>query len=178
MKQLQLRSGDILIIRKAEKSDAGRIVEYVETISGESDNLTFGPGEFGISVEKETEFLVGISARSNAVYLVAEIDGRIVGSLNFSGGSRPRTAHTGEFGVSVLKEHWGKGIGTELIRHLLEWSKETGIIRKIDLRVRVDNHTAINVYRKLGFVQEGVITRDLLINEVFYDALLMGYHVD
>ena len=44
---------------------------------------------------------------------MAQVGGRIVGTLNFSGGARPRTAHIGEIGVSVLKEYWGKGIGTE-----------------------------------------------------------------
>ncbi|KUO75498.1 MAG: acetyltransferase [Clostridia bacterium BRH_c25] len=178
MKQLQLRSGATMVIRKAAKSDADGIVEYIETISGESDNLTFGPGEFEMSIEKEAEFLDSIATQNNAIYLVAEIGGKIVGSLHFSGGARPRTAHVGEFGVSVLKEHWGNGIGTELIRYLLEWSKETGIIRKINLRVRTDNFNAISVYKKLGFTQEGIITRDLLINGEFHDMLLMGYHVD
>lgn len=178
MKRLQLKNGEELVIRKAEKSDAGSIVEYVNIISGESDNLTFGPGEFGMSVDKEAEFLDSMAAKDNSIYLVAEIGGKIVGSLHFSGGARPRTAHTGEFGVSVLKKHWGKGIGTELIRYLIEWSRGTGIIRKINLRVRRDNHAAIHLYKKLGFIEEGIISRDLRICGEFLDTLHMGYQVD
>lgn len=98
--------------------------------------------------------------------------------LNFSSGSRPRIVHTGEFGVSVLKEYWGNGIGTELISYLINWSKKSGLIRKINLIVRDDNFSAIHVYKKLGFNEEGVITRNLQINGRFYDALFMGYSID
>lgn len=105
-------------------------------------------------------------------------DHKIVGCLNFSGGARQRTAHTGELGVSVLKEYWGCGIGRELIQYLIDWSKETGIIRKINLRVRTDNARGINLYKHLGFLEEGVKSRDFLINGKFYDSLIMGLKVD
>lgn len=50
---------------------------------------------------------------------IAEINEKIVGCLNFSGGPRQRIAHVGEFAVSVLKEYWGNGIGKELIKYLI-----------------------------------------------------------
>lgn len=56
--------------------------------------------------------------------------------------------------------------------------KQLGLIRKINLIVRNDNFAAIHVYKKLGFIEEGVITRNLQINGRFYDALFMGYTID
>ena len=38
-------------IRKAVKSDAASLIEYLNIIGGESDFLTFGPGEFARSFE-------------------------------------------------------------------------------------------------------------------------------
>ncbi|HEY5583389.1 MAG TPA: GNAT family N-acetyltransferase [Ruminiclostridium sp.] len=178
MKELTLKNGKKLIIRQANRSDASEIVECVNRISGESDFLTFGPGEFGIDVEQEEKFLDNISKKDNAIYLVAEVDGKIVGTSSFSGGARPRIAHIGEFGVSVLKEYWGNGIGTELIKYLIEWCRQSRIIRKIDLLVRTDNYSAIHVYKKLGFIESGVVTRGFLIKGVFYDMLSMGYNID
>jgi len=178
MKQAKLINGDIVIIKPAKKSDAIGILDYVNTISSESDFLTFGQGEFIMSVEQEEEFLDNTSRQSNGIYIVAEIGSKIIGTSSFSGGARPRISHTGEFGVSVLKEYWGNGIGTELIKYLIEWSKQSKIIRKINLRVRNDNLSAIHIYKKLGFTVEGVITRDFKIKERFYDALFMGYTID
>ena len=178
MKHLILGNGDSLVIREANGSDANKILEYVNTISSESDFLTFGQGEFIKSIEQEEKHLANSFKQNNAIYIIAKIDDKIVGSLNFSAGTRPRIAHTGEFGVSVLKEYWKNGIGTELIRYLIEWSKQLGLIRKINLMVRNDNFPAIHVYKKLGFIEEGLITRNLQINGRFYDALFMGYAID
>ncbi|MGH4120393.1 N-acetyltransferase family protein [Clostridium sp.] len=177
MNKLILKNGISVVIREARASDANIILEYVKTISSESDFLTFGQEEFVMSIEQEEKYLDDISKQNNAICVVAEIDCKIVGNLSFSGGKRPRISHTGEFGVSILKEYWGNGIGTELIKYLIEWSKQSGLIRKINLIVRDDNFSAIHVYKKLGFTQEGIISRNLQINGKFYDALFMGYTI-
>ncbi|MGL5749084.1 MAG: GNAT family N-acetyltransferase [Paraclostridium sp.] len=178
MKQLKLKTGHNVVIRKVNKSDSKSILEYIDAISKESDFLTFGQGEFGMSIEQEESFIENISKQNNGLFIIVEIEGKIVGNLSFSGGTRQRIAHTGEFGVSVLKEYWGQGIGTKLIEYLIDWGKESGIIRKINLRVRSDNHSAIHIYKKLGFNEEGLITRDFFINERFYDSIFMGFIID
>ena len=78
----------------------------------------------------------------------------------------------------MLKEYWGNGIGEELIRFMIDWSKSSGVIRKINLRTRSDNTRGINLYKKAGFVEEGIITRDMQINGKFYDSLSMGMFID
>jgi RimJ/RimL family protein N-acetyltransferase len=178
MEQIKLKNGNTAIIRNANKSDAMAMLEYINTISRESDFLTFGEGEFDKTIEQEEGFIDNISTQNNALFIIVEVEGKIVGNLNFSGGARPRIAHTGEFGVSVLKEYWGQGIGTKLVNCLIEWSKQSGVIRKINLRVRSDNYSAIQVYKKLGFNEEGVITRDFLIYDRFYDSVSMGLIID
>lgn len=167
-----------VIIREAEKFDAKALIEYLNVIGGESDYLTFGVGQFGRSVEQEEEFIVNALNKENALFIIAEVNGKVIGNLNFSGGQRERTAHVGEFGVSILKEYWANGIGEKLIKYLINWSRHSGIIRKINLRVRTDNTRGISLYKKLGFLEEGIIKRDFLINGEFYDSLLMGLLID
>jgi RimJ/RimL family protein N-acetyltransferase len=178
MKNLILKNGDTVTIRKACKSDGRPMLEFMNAVSRETEFLTFGEGEFDMTVEQEESFIDNISKQSNALLIIAELQGRIVGNLFYSGGARKRIAHTGEFGVSVLKEFWGQGIGKELIKYLIEFCKQSRIIRKINLKVRSDNYSAIHVYKKLGFIEEGVITRDLLIRGDFYDSILMGLSVN
>lgn len=161
-------------IRKANKSDAKAIIDYLNVIAGESDFLTFGIGQIDITIEQEEDFIENSLKNNNALFIIAEINGKIVGNLNFSGGLRKRTAHVGEFGVSVLKEYWANGIGEKLIKYLICWSESSGIIRKINLRVRTDNTRGIRLYKKLGFSEEGIVKREFLINGEFYDSLLMG----
>lgn len=177
MKEISDNNGKV-IIRKAIKSDAKALIEYLNIIGGESDFLTFGIGQFGRSIEQEEEFIENALNKENALFIIAEINGEIVGNLNFSGGPRQRNAHVGEFGVSVLKEYWGNSIGEELVKYLINWSKNSGIIRKLNLRVRTDNTRGICLYKKLGFLEEGILKRDFLINGEFYDSLLMGLQID
>lgn len=167
-----------VIIRKAVEEDAEKLMEYLNVIGGESDFLTFGKGEFGGNIKQEEEFISNALKKENALFIIALINGKLVGNLNFTGGPRERNFHVGEFGISVLKEYWGKGIGEELIAYLIKWSEESKIIRKINLRVRTDNKRGISLYKKLGFLEEGILKRDFLINGKFYDSLLMGLLID
>lgn len=167
-----------IIIRKADPSDAKALVEYMNLIGGESDYLTFGAGEFEKSAEQEREFIESALNRNNALFLVAEVDGKIVGNLHFSGGQRPKVTHTGDFGISVLKKYWGNGIGEELIRRLIRWSKDSKVIRKLNLCVRTDNTRGMALYKKMGFEEEGKERRAFFVDGKFYDSLLMGLLID
>lgn len=178
MKQLKLKNEQILTIRIAKKEDALNLIKYVNKIGGESDFLTFGKNEFDITVEKEEAILESHIDVENKIYLIAVIENEIVGSLNYSGGIRQRTKHTGEFGVSVAKKYWGLGIGKELITYLIDWAKEGHIVKKINLRVREDNELALGLYTKLGFKKEGVISRDFYIDGKYYSSIFMGLEVN
>ncbi len=162
------------IIREARKEDAQTLIEYVNKVAVETDNLTFGLNEFGMTIEDEENFLTQSANHQDALYLLAFVGSQIVGSLSFSPGHRKRIAHAGEFGISVLKSHWGKGIGRGLIVEMINRCRKNGRIRKLNLRVRTDNTRAIALYESLGFVHEGRITRDFQIDGVFYDTYHMG----
>lgn len=166
-----------MVIREALKEDALEYVEYLNKIAIETDFLTFGVGEIITTKAEQVSMIEGANA-VNQLMLVAILDNKMVGGLNYRGGARPRVQHAGELGITVLKEYWGLGIGTELLRYLIDWSKRSKLIRKVNLRVRSDNHRAIMLYTRHGFAPEGMITRDLLIGEKFYDSICMGMQID
>lgn len=178
LKRITLKDGREVLIRKAVKSDASKIIQYVTAVGGESDNLTYGINEFDITEEKEEQIIESINSRDNSIMMLAEIDGEIVSMLFISCGTRPRTRHAGEFGITVKKSCWGLGIGNAMISSLIEWARSTEIIRKINLKVRTDNTRAIALYKKHGFREEGISTRDLYINGSFYDCCIMGFEID
>jgi RimJ/RimL family protein N-acetyltransferase len=167
-----------LTLRPASPKDAEQVLAYLEQVAGESENLTAGPGEFGISLEQEQVFLQQARELPGSLYLLAELEGEIVGTLTFNAEKRPRVQHRGEFGMSVLRKHWNKGIGSRMLAYLLEWARQTQVIRKINLRVRVDNLSAIHLYEKYGFVREGRLTREFYLHGQFVDVFLMGLQLD
>ena len=167
-----------LTLRLALPQDAEQVLAYLEQVAGESENLTFGPGEFGISLEQERVLLQQALDTPTSLYLLAEIEGDIVGTLTFSTQKRPRVQHGGEFGMSVLRNYWNVGIGARMLAYLLEWARNTHVIRKLNLRVRVDNLAAIHLYEKYGFVREGHRTREFYLRGQFVDVFLMGLPLD
>lgn len=178
MERVQLKDGRVLTVRRVRKEDAEDVIEYLHRICRESDYLTFGPGELTITVKEEESRLEATAKAENQLMLVALVDGKIAGSVGFTGGGRMRIRHVGEFGISVLRAYWGLGVGTYLLDSLIRWAKEGKVIRKINLRVRSDNERGINLYKKFGFAEEGVQTRDFFIQGKFYDSIRMGLHID
>jgi RimJ/RimL family protein N-acetyltransferase len=173
-----LRDGRTVLIRRAVTEDAAAILAYLRTVGGETINLTFGPEGPGISEEEERDYLDRVGVADNSLAIVALAGGRIVGSLTFDGGRRPRLRHAGEFGISALQEYAGQGLGRALIEYMLDWARRSGVVRKINLKVRPDNSPAIRLYERMGWVHEGRTTRDTLIDGEFTDCLLMGLTVD
>jgi len=169
-----LKDGRVLLVREAEAEDARALLDYVQAVSAESDFLSFGSGEFELGEAEEAEFLRACRASDNQVYLVASIEEEIVGALTFSGGRRRRTRHAGEFGLSVRGEHWGLGIGGIMLDTLLAWARDSGIVTKINLRVRADNARAIRLYESRRFVKEGTIRKAFFVEGRYYDHLCMG----
>lgn len=170
----RIEDGRELLIREAAVADAAVILEHVEHISGESDFLTIGPGEFGLTVEQEEEYLRDSRRSDNKLYLIALIDNDLVGALSFSAGTRTRVRHSGELAMSVRKPHWGLGLGSRLLEALIGWAKDGHIVKKINLRVRTDNHRAIQLYKGKGFVVEGLITKAIFMDDHYYDYYWMG----
>ena len=170
--------GRVVRIRPATVADAEAILAHLRTAGGETDFLTFGAEGPGRSVEEERESLRATAASDNRFHVVAERDGTIIGAITFFGGTRLRLRHVGEFGISVLRESWGLGLGRRMLEMLIDWAARGGVIRKINLGVAPSNTRAIALYESLGFVVEGRMTRSVAVNGVLDDTLLMGLPID
>jgi L-phenylalanine/L-methionine N-acetyltransferase len=110
---------------------------------------------------------------ANDHVLVAEIDGRVIGyaGLHVREGKR---RHSAWLGIAVHDEFAGRGAGLALMRGLLELAdKWLGLLR-VDLEANADNERAIAMYRRFGFVDEGVMKKAYFIDGAYVDALLMA----
>jgi L-phenylalanine/L-methionine N-acetyltransferase len=97
-----------------------------------------------------------LAATSNHISrYVAEIEGEIVGELGFEVYEQPRRRHVASFGMGVKDSYQGRGVGSALINAMLELTDKWMNIKRIELTVYTDNHAAIGLYKKFGFVIEG-----------------------
>jgi L-phenylalanine/L-methionine N-acetyltransferase len=85
-----------------------------------------------------------------------------------------RTRHVASLGMCVAPAWWGRGVGTELMRRLLDWADHWAGLLRIELGVFSDNARAIALYRKFGFELEGTQRAWALREGVFTDSLMMA----
>lgn len=173
-----LKDGSALHVREANWQDAERIIQYVKAVGDESENLTFTSKDFNKTISEEVKIINDYQKTPNKIFIIAEADGQIVGQLDVAASHKPRLYHVGEFGISVRKSHWGLGVGAALMQSMVDWAKQTGIIRKLNLMVRADNEKAQGLYKKFGFEYEGTNRRDMIINGQMHDAHYMGLLID
>ena len=161
-------------IRSAGEQDARSLSEVRVQIDGETENLDREQGEAYIDETGFKQIIKEDSERSNHLFLVAVVNDRIVGFSRCEGNPLKRTSHKVEFGVCVLKEYWGYGIGKKLLEESVQWADANGI-KKINLNVLETNDKAIKLYQKYGFEVEGILQKDKRLSDGnYYHTVLMG----
>lgn len=162
-------------IREASPDDAEQMVAHMARIGHELDNnVLLTPGEFKLSVEEEREKIAELADADNAVWLVAEVDGQIIGVLDCRGGRRAANRHSGGLGISVRKDWRNRGVGTALMEALIDWARANPVITRLELEVFTHNARAIHLYEKLGFQIEGCKRRAYFKDGRYVDAYLMA----
>ncbi len=83
--------------------------------------------------------------------LVAEVDGKVAGAVwvGISESYGHMDDQTPSFSISLYKGYRNRGIGTELMRRMLELLKAKGY-KRTSLGVNKDNY-AVRMYQKVGF---------------------------
>jgi RimJ/RimL family protein N-acetyltransferase len=154
------------VLRCPTQSDAIKLSKLRVEIDGETENLDRESGE-GLLTPKDFEKLINEDS-------IAEVDGKIVGFARCEGNKLSRFRHKAEFGICISKEYWGNGIGKVLIENILMWADTVGI-EKISLTVVQTNTKAIQLYKRYGFVEEGILIKDRLHKDGnYYNTVIMG----
>ncbi|WP_313133705.1 GNAT family N-acetyltransferase [Anaerocolumna sp.] len=167
-----------ILIKKAVEEDAEAIINYLNIVGGESDNLLFGKNEFYMTIEEEQKFIKDFNGSLNSIMLLAKDNGNIVAVGSLSAFGRKRISHRGEIAISVKKEYWNKGIGSAMMKELIQFGREKAKLSVIQLTVKADNENAIQLYKKFGFKQIGYYEKFFHIDGKFYDAYFMNLYLD
>lgn len=176
--KVKLESGLEVIVRSATQKDAAALLDLSKGVIGEEIYQLTSGAEFQMTIDAEEKWIESHRLNPNHIILVIEMNSKIVALLDFSNGRRQRIAHTGEFGMSVEKSVRDQGIGSLLLRVLIDWATQNKTIEKIGLCVHSNNERAIALYKKMGFEIEGMRKRDLKYgHEQYVDTIIMGRFV-
>lgn len=163
-------------IRQLREEDAQAALNYLNEVAGETDFLSFGKGELKITVEQEMVYINRVNEMKNSLLLSAWDKDELVaiGSVNELSG---RFSHRVEYGISVKKNYWRKGIAREITKQLINFAKENEVITVIQLQVSAENERAISLYKNFGFKEIGIYEKFFKINQNYYDAILMNLYL-
>ncbi|RYL86839.1 GNAT family N-acetyltransferase [Sporolactobacillus sp. THM19-2] len=166
--------GTSYIIRSAIPEDARDLSDIRVHIDGETENMDRERGEAFIDEQGFEELIKKDSENKRNLFLVAVVHDRIVGFSRCEGSQLKRFAHQVEFGVGIIKDYWGRGIGTNLLKESIAWADSNGI-KKINLNVLETNDKAIRLYKRFGFETEGILKKDKRLSDgKYYSTIVMG----
>lgn len=127
-----------------------------------------------LKIEKESfatpwtrnSFLIELNENKLARYIVAEVDGKILGY----GGMWFILNESHITNIAVLKDYRGQGVGNRILEGLIWYCIKEGI-ESMTLEVRKSNIVAQNLYKKYGFIDSG--TRPGYYSDTKEDAMIM-----
>ena len=169
-----LTDGEKVLLRPIDKKDLSKTLAWrndpliVEKILGYQFPLTEDMEENwyqGVGfVEFPSKIIFAIDLKS---------DNSLVGYTHLS--KIDWISRTCFFGIVIGdQESQKKGYGTDAMHSLLRYAFNTINLRKICLEVVSYNHEAFNLYKKIGFTEEGRLRKQIFINNEYHDVYLMG----
>jgi L-phenylalanine/L-methionine N-acetyltransferase len=107
--------------------------------------------------------------------LVAEKGGEVVGSAGMHPvGAALRRRHAMLIGISVAREAQRQGVGSALMAAMCGYADHWAGVLRMELTVYADNEPALALYRKFGFVVEGMHRAYAMRDGQYVDACCMA----
>lgn len=143
----------------------------------------YEPGEFKINDQVREAFSNRFSRSLGEVswekIFVCWDDDEIIGHALLRGHRNKFRLHRSTLMMGVEAEHISKGLGTKLLRSIIDWAEKQNTIEYIDLSVFSVNIPAIKLYKKFNFTEKCTV-RDAyridrkVIDEVFMELKIIG----
>ena len=162
-----------LTIRRAVQADAAGIVAVLEVIASERIHSAI---DRAWTVDEEPRYIEGLSERE-AIHVAMDERDRIVGLQILDRWSTLGSmAHVGQVGTFVLPEWRGRGAGRALWTVTSVFASNAAY-RKLVIQVRGSNMAAQAFYQRLGFRDCGRLARQVILDGVEDDEVLMEWFV-
>ena len=170
-KAFKAKDGRNVVLRSVKWEDLDDLIEFIDSLADEGADILRTER---VTREEEAEWLGGRLARidkGELIDAVAEVEGKIVANSEV----QKRTgmmSHIGDLGIGIKSGYRGIGIGTEIMKTLIEESRHAG------LRILVLDHFATNkparaLYEKTGFRESGRISGGICKNGKYVDLIRM-----
>ncbi len=173
-KRVKIKDGRTIVIRRPKMSDAKQLREYVNSLIDEDALIKINERQ---SLKQETGWLKGVlkDVRKNKKHaLLAECNGEVISVIELRKGMW-RQSHVASIAIGVKKGYRRLGVGTIMMKTLLEIGKKDKGIKVIFLDVYSKNKPAIKMYKKLGFKKVAKLKNRVRYKGKLGDQLIMDF---
>jgi UDP-4-amino-4,6-dideoxy-N-acetyl-beta-L-altrosamine N-acetyltransferase len=130
----------------------------------------FAGHPFPINFEKEAKWIDAVIFQNQPhSYFGIEQDDELVGIISLR--DINMLNRNAEYALFVVG---GKGVGRAATNLLLQFAFLDLGLERVWLKVMTNNKAAINLYRKCGFVEEGILRKSIFKKGEMYDQLIFG----
>jgi len=157
-----IRTEDAYFISELRNMDG--IFEYIPSVY--SERVSFSQS-----------FIGNLSPETDHVFVAEVICNNCINIIGMAGlhiNKNPRQRHCANIGILVHPAHQGKGIGKKLMDKLIDLTDNWLLLKRIELEAVSDNVPAIKLYKKYGFVEEGIKRCYVIKDGEYKDAVLMA----
>ena len=151
--------GVCLTIRPIRPSDAPAHAAFFGRLSPEDIRFRFFSAKRELSAKQLSKLTKIDYAREMALIAVRQPSGETVGVARLV---CDRDEHTAEFAIAIDPAMKGVGLGTELMRRLIDWGR-TREVHVIVGEILADNHPMLAFVRRLGFTLHRLAEADDVI---------------
>lgn len=158
--------------------DAGEWLRLrLEALQGDPEAFSASFEEYQPLSLEEVRKRLGFDAK-DAFVVGAFENGRLQGCAGFYRDKGLKSRHKGRvWGVYVTPDRRGSGVGTKIMKMLLERGATLDRVQQILLSVTATQAAAIRLYRSLGFTSYGREPRALKVGQRFVDEDYMYLQV-
>ena len=166
-------NGTQVTLRLMERGDLAKSLQFSRDVPEE--DLMFLTVD--ITDQAEMEHYIRAVEKGQAVTVLAEVDGRFVGYGSLQCSQPHWTRHLGEIRLLVGREMRGKGLGRVLASEVIQLAQAKGL-QKLIARMAVEQQGARQVFEKLGFRAEALLTDFVMDrNGRTHDLIVMTHDV-
>lgn len=157
-----LPNGKQLLIRPPQLRDAQGCLDCFLQLTQETDFLLYTHAEAkAFDLPAEEAFIASYVNHPNHLFLVADVEGEIAGSLTLNQNRFVKQQHMALLGIAVLHKYWNMGIGRRLLTAAIRWVEDHPVIAVIHFEVLSTNERAIQLYRNFNFTEHGRIPQGI-----------------
>jgi RimJ/RimL family protein N-acetyltransferase len=165
------KGGQKVILRIPRWEDLDDLLELINSLVDEKADIFRAERVSRLEeIDWLSKTLAGLE-KDEFFFLVAEVDGKVVASSDLHP-QRGYDKHVGVIGIVIKKGFRDVGIGTEIMKTLVEHARKTGL-KVLTLSAFATNQRAIHVYEKIGFMETGKVPKRHFRDGQYIDEVIM-----